>query len=318
MARSSPADYREFVRVSVDLPLNPKLAMLDEPAAGWTYVVSLCYCGQSLTDGLFPLRVVLRLAGVDADIAKRLVEARLWHEPGHDCPRCPQPDPGVYVVHDYLGHQRSADEANSLREARREAGRKGAHTRWSGSEDGKSHSNGHTKSDDTSHDNGVATGVAEAWQTDSKSMAEVEVEVEKKTSSSSSTSREPQRDDINQLCALIADHAEHYDDRRPRISDSWRKAARLLLDSDLASEQDPLALAVRVFEWMQNNNFWPPNIRSAPTFRKQFPKLRAQAKHEWELAQRGAGRHLAVAQPQQGTASQRANAFLALRKGEPA
>jgi hypothetical protein len=57
---------------------------------------------------------------------------------------------------------------------------------------------------------------------------------------------------------------------------------RLLLDSDLATENDPLALALRVFEFMQQDDFWPPNVRSAPTFRKQFPKIRAKARHEWE------------------------------------
>jgi hypothetical protein len=58
-----PADYREFVRVSVDLPANPKLAMSNDPAAGWAYVVSLCYCGQHRT-ACAPLAAVLETAGV--------------------------------------------------------------------------------------------------------------------------------------------------------------------------------------------------------------------------------------------------------------
>ncbi len=286
MARSTPADYREFIRLSVDLPMNPKLAMIDEPAAGWAYVTALCYCGGNLTDGMFPRRVVLRLAGVESDVAQRLVDARLWHEAGHDCERCSQPDPGMVVIHDYLGHQRSADEAHALREARREAGRRGAHSRWSGPGDGKSHSNGHSKSDDKS----MANGVADAWQNDDRAMAEVEVEEEKKTSSSSTASKaEPQRDDVDQLCVLIADHAESYGNRRPRASEAWKKAMRLLLDTDLALDKEPLALAIRVFEWMQRDKFWPPKILSAPKFREQFPKLRAQARHEWEQAQRRTG-----------------------------
>lgn len=283
MARSMPADYREFIRLSVDLPMNPKLAMIDEPAAGWAYVTALCYCGGNLTDGMFPRRVVLRLAGVDGDVAQRLIDARLWHEEGHDCERCSQPDAGMVVIHDYLGHQRSADEAKSLREARREAGRRGAHSRWSGPIDGKSHGNSHSKSDD----NGIANGVADPWQRDDKGMAEVEEEEEKKTTSSSSAARpEPQRDDVDHLCALIADHAVSFGNRRPRVSNSWKKAMRLLIDTDLALDREPLALAVRVFEWMQNDKFWPPRILSAPKFREQFPKLRAQARHEWEQGQR--------------------------------
>lgn len=131
MARSeAPADPRQYVRVSVDLPLNPKLAAIDDPAAAWAYVVSLCYCGNSLTDGFFPIAAVVRLAGVDMANAMALVEQGLWHKTGHGCRRCPQPKTGQGVVHDYLRHQRSADEARDLTEKRREAGRKGAERRW--------------------------------------------------------------------------------------------------------------------------------------------------------------------------------------------
>lgn len=183
MTRSVPPDYREFVRIAVDLPLNPKLAMIDEPAAGWAYVVSLCYCGQNLTDGTFPRTTVMRLAGVKRGVAKLLVDAGLWHETGHACPRCQQPPAGMAVVHDYLEHQRSAQEARSLRDVRREAGRKGAAKRWAAKvaaeADGKSHSK--------SQANAMATG----WQADGKPMAEVEVEeeIEQKTSSSAARRR---------------------------------------------------------------------------------------------------------------------------------
>jgi hypothetical protein len=169
-----PADYREFVRVSVDLPANPKLAMIDNPAAGWAYVVSLCYCGQHLTDGSFPMTPLLRLAGVKPTVAKALIAAGLWHEAGHACDRCPQPMAGTGIVHDYLVHQRSSGEAKALRDARREAGRKGAASRWDSNGDGKSHSNSHHKS----HANSEANEMASASQTDAKPMAEVEVEEE--------------------------------------------------------------------------------------------------------------------------------------------
>lgn len=187
-------DYREFVKVAVDLPDNPKLGLIDDPAAGWAYVVAICYCRQHLTDGSFPLVPLLRRAGVKRAIADRLIEVHLWHDTGHSCDRCPQPIPGMAVVHDYLLHQQSADEVRTLRDARREAGRKGAASRWHGNGDGKSHGNrhamGHGNSDATCHDEAMATGVAETWQLDGMSMAELEVEEElkdkKKTSSSSS------------------------------------------------------------------------------------------------------------------------------------
>jgi hypothetical protein len=148
--------------------------MIDNPAAGWAYVVSLCYCGQHLTDGSFPMTPLLRLDGVKPAVAKALVGAGLWHEAGHTCDRCPQPMAGTGIVHDYLVHQRSSGEAKALRDARREAGRKGAASRWDSNGDGKSHSKSHHKS----HANSEAKATGEPWQSDGEPMAEVEVEEE--------------------------------------------------------------------------------------------------------------------------------------------
>lgn len=166
MARTeAPQDPRPYVRISTDLPLNPKLAEIDNPAAGWAYVVSLCYSGQSLTDGHFSITTVCRLAGVDKAIATALVEQGLWHLPGHDCERCPQPKAGQAYLHDYLQHQRSADEARDLTSKRREAGRKGAERRWSKVEPD-------AKSDGNPMANAMASAEQVPWQMDSKTMAE--------------------------------------------------------------------------------------------------------------------------------------------------
>jgi hypothetical protein len=165
MPRSEgPADPRQYVRVSVDLPMHPKLAAIDDPAAGWAYVVALCYCGGSLTDGVFPFTYVLRLAGVDKTVGMALVEQGAWHLPGHDCGRCVDPTQGAAVIHDYLRHQRSSEEANDLTEKRRSAGRKGAESRWHSNPDGKpiasAMANGMASA--------MANPMANAWQTDSR------------------------------------------------------------------------------------------------------------------------------------------------------
>lgn len=271
----APADYREFIRVAVDLPANPKLAMIDNPAAGWAYVVSLCYCGQHLTDGSFPKGPLLRLAGVKPAVAKALIEADLWHETGHSCDRCPQPMRGMAVVHDYLVHQRSADEARALRDARREAGRKGAAHRWSSNGDG----NSHRKSDGKRYSNSHGNGVAEPSQTDGKPMAEVEVEEEKeqkKTSSSSSATAEPPRDDVDQLCARLRDRMIGNGFKAPAVTVAWRRDARLLLDSDGRDH----AQALRLIDWCQADPFWHPNIRSMAKFRAQYDTLLARARQD--------------------------------------
>ena len=120
------ADKREYIRVSVSLPMNPKLGMIDDPAVSWLYVVSICHCGEYLTDGMFIPAIVARAAGVPTDLGKRLVSAGMWHEPGHECSRCSQPAEGYMVVHDYLQHQRSRAQAEQVRAA----GKAGANARW--------------------------------------------------------------------------------------------------------------------------------------------------------------------------------------------
>ncbi|MFJ8687398.1 hypothetical protein [Micromonospora wenchangensis] len=183
VARSeAPADPRPYVRVSVDLPTNPKLDAIDDPAAGWAYVVALCYSAQSLTDGHFPVRAVLRMANVSPDVATALAEQGLWHLPGHDCERCDQPKSGWAVAHDYLQHQRSAGEVRELTDKRREAGRKGAQSRWNrpGAKpkgDKGSESEGEPEPDEQpAMANAMASAIANAqqvpWQTDGKPMAD--------------------------------------------------------------------------------------------------------------------------------------------------
>lgn len=201
MGRST-VDFREFVKIAVDLPDNPKLAMIDDPAAGWAYVVAICYCRQHRTDGAFPLGPLLRKAGTKKSVADKLMRVQLWHGPGHSCDRCPQPMPGTAVIHDYLLHQQSGDEIDALSEARREAGRKGAASRWHGN----SHSNGYSKS----HGNGVPTGETDPWQLDGMPMAEVEVEQEKEQKKTSSSSpREARKKPESRMPASWAPTAEH-------------------------------------------------------------------------------------------------------------
>lgn len=122
-------DKREFVFLMVDLPGHPEFDGASV-AAKWLYVVGLTYAGRNLTDGLIsPNRVV-----AEAEVPKRavaeLVERGRWHNPGHDCDDCPQPDAGKVYIHDYLLHQRSRAEAEAEREKKVAAGRKGAAARW--------------------------------------------------------------------------------------------------------------------------------------------------------------------------------------------
>lgn len=171
MARSeAPQDPRPYIRVSTDLPTNPKIAAMDNPAeAIGGYVTSLCLSGQSLRDGHFPLAAAIRISGISQATAEALAKQGLWHLPGHLCDRCEQPSPGNAVIHDYLQHQRSAAEVRDLTEKRREAGRKGARKRWQ-------EARKPSPATPDSEANAIASAMANAqqvlWQNDGKHIAE--------------------------------------------------------------------------------------------------------------------------------------------------
>lgn len=173
MANSeAPMDPRPYVRMSTDLPLNPKLAAIDDPAASWAYVVSICYAGQTLSDGHIPVAAVIRLAGVDKAVATALAEQELWHLPSHTCSRCPQPKPGHAYIHDYLQHQRSAEEVRDLTSKRREAGRKGAAKRWAASKNVAADLPEDAPAGSKPIANAMASAQQELWQMDGKPIAE--------------------------------------------------------------------------------------------------------------------------------------------------
>lgn len=271
MKTAAPSDSREFVRIAVDLPTNPKLAALDNPAAGWAYVTALCYSAQHFTDGHFPVVTVVRMAGVPMSTVDDLVSAGLWHLPSHDCGVCEQPRHGHAIVHDYLEHQRSADEARRIREDRRRAGKLGAAARWDAKANGKRH--GKRQPDAMAIDE--ADAMANAWQNDGTPMAEEEIEEEKKTTSSSISPAERRRD-VEALCSRLLERLQEIDVKTAKVTDKWRDEARKLLDRD----ERPLDQALRLIDWATSHSFWSGNVHSMPTFRKQYDKLLIQARNE--------------------------------------
>lgn len=77
---------------------HPKMMRATNAAVGlWVRVGS--YVAQHLTDGHVP-GVVAKSYG-SAPQVKKLLAVGLWHEHGHDCPRCPPVRTGDYYMHDY-------------------------------------------------------------------------------------------------------------------------------------------------------------------------------------------------------------------------
>lgn len=101
---------------------HPKFMRAGNAALGlWLRCGS--YSAQHLTEGIVS-GVVAQLYGT-APQAKKLVKTGLWHESGHDCDRCPDPNPGDYVIHDFFeggrNTTRAQHEANKTAAAERAA-----------------------------------------------------------------------------------------------------------------------------------------------------------------------------------------------------
>jgi hypothetical protein len=115
-----------YLKLNDALPEHRKIVDAGGDAA-WLHVCALAYASRNLTDGYVPSGVVPRLSDrkQPAKLAARLVEVGLWHAAGHTCPRCPQPGPSQYLIHDYLVHQRSAAKVEEIKAKRAVAGRSG-------------------------------------------------------------------------------------------------------------------------------------------------------------------------------------------------
>lgn len=83
----------------------------------------------------------------------------------------------------------------------------------------------------------------------------------------------PPRDDVERLCAHLADRIEANGSKRPTITRRWRDAARLLLDRDNRTEEQ----VVRAIDWCQADEFWRSNILSMPKLREKYDQLRLAA-----------------------------------------
>ncbi len=80
---------------------HPKMIAAGNAALG-LWLRCGAYAAQHLTDGIVP-GVIAKMYGSKPQIT-RLIAAGLWHEHGHTCkrPKCAQPAPGDYYIHDYL------------------------------------------------------------------------------------------------------------------------------------------------------------------------------------------------------------------------
>lgn len=93
------------------------------------------------------------------------------------------------------------------------------------------------------------------------------------------------REDVDRLCAHLADRIQENGSNRPTVGKTWHTAARLLLDVDGRSEAE----AHQAIDWCQADEFWRGNILSMPKLRQKYDqlKLQAQRKHSSSTSRNG-------------------------------
>lgn len=244
------ADKRAFAKFDVGYLDNPKmLDVLDASCSAiLMHVASVLYCAQHLTDGIVAAKAMQRKAGgTDADV-QILLEAGLWHEPGHGCGNCPQPPDGKIYVHDFLEHNREAAQVKKVSEKRSKI----ATDMWA-------------------EKKAMQIALQPAMQ--NESVCKAEREREKESSSSSEVSAETPRPDVIELLDLLDSCIEINGFKKPSRTKKNADAARLLLDKD-GYDVKQVSWMIR---WATNDEFWRSNILSMSKLREKFEQLKAKA-----------------------------------------
>lgn len=245
---------------------------LDEMAGAaaiglWT--LALAYAHGTMRTAKVPgfvPRSFVRRACVPASLGDRLVDVGLWEQAD-----------GGWLIHDFGDYLPSEE----LRAKRAEAGRRGARARWEREAAAQDADAPPPEDESAGADSNLPSDAT--WQ-EGKKCPEPEPEPEPKKSKDqsilSATASPPPdappqgvRDDIERICAHLADRIEGNGSRRPAVTAKWRTAARLMLDADKRTEADIHA----AIDWCQNSTFWRANILSLPKLRDKYDQLRLQA-----------------------------------------
>lgn len=130
-----------WFRVDDSFWTHPKVLAIprkDRPTAVGLWTLAGSYSGNHLTDGLVGTNMLDEF-GVPKRYALQLVEVRLWHAPGDDCPSCGKCEKcleaGIelrtgYRFHDFHEWNPSRAEVKQNRAEISEAGGYGNHLRW--------------------------------------------------------------------------------------------------------------------------------------------------------------------------------------------
>jgi hypothetical protein len=165
------ADDRTYIRVHDGMDEHPKVEPLSDGAFR-LLMRSWFYCSRNRTDGRMP-DAIWKKRGT-AKARAELLAAGLAEQ--HE---------GYVEMHDYLEHQRSAEEIRLLKEHRGDTGTLGNHIRWHVVRRKPKEDCEHCQNDPGSDRKRIANAIANGSQTDRKPIASTEAEAETEDKNSS-------------------------------------------------------------------------------------------------------------------------------------
>lgn len=104
-----------WFKVDDDFHCHPKAIAAGNAAVG-LWIRCCSWAAQQQSDGIVP-KEVARMYGTVPQIEK-LIKVGLWHQRGHDCPRCEPFDDDSYAIHEFLQRNPSRDATRNARESK--------------------------------------------------------------------------------------------------------------------------------------------------------------------------------------------------------
>lgn len=243
-------DTRTYITLDVLMPENVKFIELSTEAC-WLFIEALCYCGRNLTDGLVTNGWLKRYAR-NPEVAGELVHVGLLHL--HD---------KGYLVHDYLKHQRSAEEVTEARVRRSEAGRK------AGLASGQAR---RTKAERTVRE---SLNEGSTTRLNGIELVSVSVSVSLTLEDKNLLVRANSSDEVIMVCCQLLRALIDNGVRQPALTKrGWLDPARLMLERD---KRTPAQIA-RAITFASADEFWRSNVLSISSLRSKYEQLQLKAR----------------------------------------
>lgn len=274
LGRRTATDKRAHFRMTTGFFTEPgKLSHIDDPVERMATLslvgASVDWCRKHGTNGHLSPEDVLQATGLPPEYAKTLMADGIWHQADHGCQRCPQPRVDCVYLHDYLEHNRSAEQEELTAQRRRSNGEKGGNSRWAG----------HVKADPA-----PATrrpGRPRKNPLPDAAVHPAQKRAAKATAEKATTEAKIYEPIVDELCRELAAMVKLNGFSVGKIGEAWWKPCEQLLriGPPNASEGVSPEQIRKAIHWANEDAFWWEQIRSMKNLREKYEQLRSAAKN---------------------------------------